>query len=82
MRTLNSYNTQVALQNAINNKTGKCICVKNGKLEGMTLTIDEVLDYSIWRNPDNNKNEYLLLLEDIPLVSISKLSFEKHFNVI
>ena len=82
MRTLNSYNTQVALQNAINNKTGKCICVKNGKLEGMTLTIDEVLDYSIWLNPDNNKNEYLLLLEDMPLVSISKLSFEKHFNVI
>ncbi len=79
---LNSYNTQVALQNAINNKTGKCICVKVGKLEGVTLTKDEVLDFSIWLDPDNNKPEYLLSLEDIPLISISKLSFEKHFNVI
>lgn len=82
MSTLNSYKTQIALQDAIDSKEDKCKCKLSGKLEGMTLTLDEELDFVEWVNPDNNKSEYLLMLSKTPLISISKKSFDKHYDKI
>jgi len=78
--TLNSYTTQIAMQNAIVNLSGSCICKMKAKLEGMTLSIGEILDYSIWINPESNREEILLLLSGCPLITISKENFEKHFD--
>lgn len=82
MRTLNSYETQIAISNAISNKTGKCKCKVIGKVEGMTLTLDEILDFTEWKNPYTKKIEYLLIFDDTPLITISKFLFEKHFDII
>ncbi len=80
-RTLNSYETQVALTKAIASPKTKCKCKVSGVVEGMSITVGEELDFVKWLNPDTNQNEYLLLLDEMPLVSISKREFDKHMSV-
>lgn len=83
MRVLNSYATQTALDKALKNKSGVCKCKLAGSVEGVTLTVGEKFGYSEWIDPQKSKakKEYLLIYKNTPLVSISKLKFEKHFNI-
>lgn len=79
---LNSKSVQDAIQNSLDNRLGSCQCKLGGTLEGMYITVGEVFEYSNFLDPDNNIKEYLLIFEDIPMISISEELFNKHFNVI
>lgn len=77
---MNLYEKYIATVKTIQSNKKKCQCKLKGNVEGMNVTIGEVFDFIKWNNPDNKKDEFLLLLNNMPLVSISKRKFEKYFS--
>ena len=82
MSVLNSPQVQEALKQAILSKHLRCKCKLKGKIEGMSISVNDILDFTKWIDPDSGKEEYLLLLSGMPLVSISENLFQKHFDSI
>ena len=80
MSILNSKAVADAIQNSLDNRLGKCQCKLKGTIEGMDITVGEIFEYSDFLDPDNNTKEYLLIIDDIPLVVISEDLFNQHFS--